>query len=591
MIPRAPYNFVPLPNIIVPTDGRTNSNDQYLEDYYSGYINITIKNKTPIFIGGKNSGTEDSRKIKFFKRGSELCIPGSSVRGLLRTMTEIFSFSNISFVDRSKILFHRNIGNSRYRNKVLTGSVPKCKPGYIVKTKGDNYGIFKAAEFNINGQLESIFRFNGQYQGRKFNVNGLNIDVKEHSSRQIWFEPTRSKDHPHRGRKLKYALISPNKLSITEKDTFERGTIIVTGKMHTRKHMNWIIGSKTDQWINVPAEVIHDYVNDSSRDGNINIIKACDKENEIVPCFYITNGHKDKDGSPEIISIGHTPIQRIAYKNNIGSFIKPDKNKLDIAQGMFGSTDASICGKLQFEDCLCKDEYKLENGVAKTLSSPKPTTYLHYLEQNKSGTKDWDSNDTKLRGNKLYWHSKHSWKSTKAPSKVNSILNVLEESKDFKGRINFNNLSKVELGCLITVLNLPENHCYKIGMGKSIGMGSIEITSDISLINRKSRYEKVFDVGEQEIKLNSASYELPDKDFKSYKIAFESYLEEHGVNTPLHIDSRIKNFLSLLKWDDEKLETTRWKTMTTYMDLKDFKRAKKDKMVLKSSIYYDSSQS
>lgn len=66
-----------------------------------------------------------------------------------------------------------------------------------------------------------------------------------------------------------------------------------------------------------------------------------------------------------------------------------------------------------------------------------------------------------------------------------TIIKPIKRNIKFKSRIRFENLTKEELGALLFVLDLPENHYHKIGMGKPLGLGSIEIKPSLFIVDRK----------------------------------------------------------------------------------------------------------
>ncbi|MBF0502754.1 MAG: TIGR03986 family CRISPR-associated RAMP protein [Candidatus Riflebacteria bacterium] len=97
----APYNFVPLPEKILIPDESSSSALKY-----SGEIDLSIKTETDLYVRcGVRPGQEKSEnpfknpfRQEFFHRGNpELpVIPGSSFRGMLRSLVEILSFSRMA---------------------------------------------------------------------------------------------------------------------------------------------------------------------------------------------------------------------------------------------------------------------------------------------------------------------------------------------------------------------------------------------------------------------------------------------------------------------------------------------------------------
>ncbi len=102
MIP-SPYLFVPLAKkVYFPDWADFVSMDVPFEDGISGTIDITIEAKTPIYIrngGVHKKGVEklnDPEYLSFFKTpDGRYAIPGTSVKGMLRSVIEIASFGKI----------------------------------------------------------------------------------------------------------------------------------------------------------------------------------------------------------------------------------------------------------------------------------------------------------------------------------------------------------------------------------------------------------------------------------------------------------------------------------------------------------------
>ena len=116
----------------------------------------------------------------------------------------------------------------------------------------------------------------------------------------------------------------------------------------------------------------------------------------------------------------------------------------------------------------------MAEGFPKILSSPKPTTFQHYLTQSNDHIRDLNhyNRPAAIRGNKLYWHkSGKNWEETDQKeidyhATQYTKIKPVRPGVQFKGRIRFENLSDIELGALLFVLDLPEGCSHKLGMGK-----------------------------------------------------------------------------------------------------------------------------
>ncbi len=386
---------------------------------------------------------------------------------------------------------------------------------------------------------------------------------------------------------LKYAKLVSVSETQNQQHT-QKGFIIASGEFGNKKHMHWVINEHEDKYITIEDTVIKEYKDDSSRDERADLLKMLETHSEGVPCFYIidTKGRVISLGHTGMFRLAYT--RTIGDHIPIPTQSK-EKSITDIAETIFGN-EKTFAGRVFFGDALLthKQEDVLEENIPQILSNPKPTTFQHYLVQT---AENLDNHPRKLanhnspnpiRGNKLYWHKTgENWQETKisfTQDKFKDILmkNKLNEKsfgdslqhkdqnkeidlkklpdnlkpiilkaigiyetqhtkikpvnkdKTFSGKIRFENLSDIELGALLFALKLPEG-CYpKLGMGKPLGLGSVQITPHLFLSNRKTRYEKLFAEWEQLIPESTTQ----GKDITHFKKTFaEHILKGIGKNT------------------------------------------------------------
>ena len=117
----APYNFVPLNDKIfyppwVSEDALKNIHDVPFEDGESGVIELEITAKSPIFIKDSKNPSEFCHSIN--ENGDkEYYIPATSIKGMIRNVLEIMSFSAMNFIDDKK--YSMRDFTDEYKNKVL----------------------------------------------------------------------------------------------------------------------------------------------------------------------------------------------------------------------------------------------------------------------------------------------------------------------------------------------------------------------------------------------------------------------------------------------------------------------------------------
>jgi len=542
----APYNFIPLNEKVVYSQWEWNNIpgfQSYSKDKLSGEIKVTIQTITPVFIRGMKKRIEDEKQknSEFYKINENAAIPGTSLRGLTRNMLEIISFGKFNNFE-DKTLFYRglaDISSLRKEYNINMSSVDgksikyKFNAGYLQKN-GFDYQIIPAVKNENNVQFERFKMDNSE-------------------------------------KKLKFTFFKQPDGSFK----------VFSGPMGNKKK-GWLI-YKPDyntKAITIPEEDIEsyklDFENKVQSDKSENLLEKC-KNTNIVPCFYVRwKDSKEKDR----VAFGHTGFFRLAYNKSIDDhvpqFLKKT-DKPDMSEAIFGDTE-HIASRVAFEDANFvgdKNNCFEQTTSPKILSSPKPTTFQHYLEQPeglktpKNKLNHWNRN-TPIRGHKLYWHKENaSWSEGKIINDTqHTIITPIKKGATFEGLIRFENLTEVELGALLFTLELKENLCHKIGMAKPLGLGSIKIKPTLKLIDRQSekgRYTSLFSTDQWHTAQNT------EKDHKQYVQKFEKYIcEQLGKkDASLWETERMQELKEMLDW--EKTSIPGWNNKTDYLQLAEFK--------------------
>ncbi len=584
----APYNFVPLNKQAVTLD-KPDSFDKYYGN--TGYIDVEIKTKTPIYI--RRSGKEgEAGNSDFYRQAGKYRIPGSSLRGMIRTMIEIASWSRFGYSiagdneGKGIRYFYRTFESKYVKNDYsqciiggdkTSGFYSKVKAGYFYKKGLNSYEIRPASIIGTN----QIFRVEddlvaGQGLNERISIkdpksNGfkLNRDHYKEKSEHVYFEYDEEAVHKHTVL-MKYAKVTSIRRYDGNPKTDEEfeGYLICSGYMPSNKkgkHLHWVIFHED---INAKILEISKDLMDSYKDDYDRIKSAKGNKESIIkrnatPCFYLT----DKRG--DIESFGFTGHFRIPYKKRITDFLpKYTQDGVDIAESIFGVKN-NFMTRVFFEDALLAensaDKVTTSCKIPKILSGPKPTSFQLYLEQSANGMKNYND-QTQIRGNKLYWHQDgNNWEEDKSIIKKSDTqhteIKPINAGAEFQGRIRFENLSDVEIGALLFVLDLPEGLAHKIGMAKPLGLGSIRINVKLYLSDRGNRYKNLFaewnGLREKSGKVNQFKQE-----FEKYII---NKIGEH--KSSLWETDRLKELKRMLYFvpkpyaDDIK-----------YMDLKQFKK-------------------
>lgn len=533
-VARAPFSFVPFPNKVFLTE-YAESFDRFVEGFYSGYVDLTVTCETPTYV---RSGfvvdadpEADGLNMDFFNHGNPLepVIPGSSVRGAIRALVEIMAFGKMRWVSDRKLVYREvaasdSLGHLYRRQFAETDSMgvftypsKNLKAGYLRSLPQGGYVIQPAVEH------EGVSFVRVDYETVRDIAPPNEVRVKE-----VWVEPVPRKVHggedPGTGKKtrqVKMALATNVLETKPDSETkMKKGFLVVTtdltrpgGRRNpTDKHMHCIIYEPDEEpakTIPIPEDMWQCFEDDEAANKEGARRRRLDPGKPGGdPVFYLV----DRDG--RISFFGPTLLFRLPYPNSIGDYIPAHlKNEQghDLAEAIFGTVDGDriVRGRVLFGDLRWVDDGLNPywgDGIdvsPKILSTPKPTAFQEYLTQRVPDDKKklwhWgsDPDGTTLRGHKLYWHKpwdrERYWELEPVHDSQHTIIRPVKPRTKFRGRIRFDNLTSLELGALLSAINLPEHMRHKLGMGKPLGMGSVRLQGELHLVDREARYKVMFD--------------------------------------------------------------------------------------------------
>src|SRR5262249_52978553 len=179
---------------------------------------------------------------------------------------------------------------------------------------------------------------------------------------------------------------------------------------------------------------------------------------------------------------------------------------------------------------------------------------------------------TVIRGYKAYWHRprvpeselflpdlvrENDARQEYAAWKQMTIIRPARPGTTFKGRLHFENLTDLELGALLTVLQLPPGMRHRLGMGKPLGLGSVRLTAALHLTDRAARYATLFEESGR-LATGERTAEETEQTAARCRKTFDTAVRTHyranstGPQPPLdNIWSipRLRALAALLEWD------------------------------------------
>lgn len=447
----APYNFVPYEDYAIapPADGEARR--------WSGEIICSLEALTPLLVSGRQTGSEyAAADCRFMQVAGKNIIPGTAVKGMLRSLVEILAFSGLQPVTRKK-LFWREVAEPFY-----TQMFPGEPLGGFLRKRGADYFLRPARVTPADAEAAA------PAGTEKVRTGGF--PKKGGGSSRSYFFDLPVNDAP--GEALDVEIV--------------------------RRLMQQMTPKQEALW---PEE---------KREKRMKAAPG-------LPVFYRT----DEDG--KIAELGFCRFFRLEYKYSPYDLAWPDEHREtgpDIAETIFGyagkkSAIRNLRGRIAIEPFgITGTDYR-PGGVHVVLGGPKPTCLPFYLVQNpddimviSGGSKNkrtppsmrnYNEKTSRLRGRKLYWHHDMDERSFlpevpegNANIKTRSCLHPLAAGATGQFRIHVDHLADTELGCLFEALELREASAHRLGMGRSLGFGSVRIRIlAASLADSRQKYQSL----------------------------------------------------------------------------------------------------
>jgi len=369
----------------------------------TGKIQCSIYPRTHLFIPNTTNSDvlnvkNDHKNYDFYSyndltgqidpKCSEPVIPGSSIRGEIRSLYEALTNSCFSTVTNDKILYKR---------------MPNPGEAGVLAMENDRLILYKAKKYMacyIPCQNDNCNKkFNGEIVGKHFNKSKLSEGQKVFFKADV---PYRSKRNNHHMPCIVTEICTCTNPATGYTKNFKEGYVL-KGEPFSKKHHFSIIEKSTE----FPAlrEVLREekemleQVLDSYDDPKINkakehkhYIEYSQKLKEVfekggeIPVFY-----KDINKS---LYLSPACISKEVYKNKISSLLKngnynPCNDESDICPAchLFGSVrnTLNVPGRLRFSDARIDYNGSFENlfedyQTLKELSSPKLSSTEFYLQ-------------------------------------------------------------------------------------------------------------------------------------------------------------------------------------------------------------------
>lgn len=460
-----PYNFIPLSSKCT----RHKSEDK---KNYTGYIQCELETYTPlIMIDPSICKLKKEHKVysQTYMIDNIPFIPGSELRGMIRSKFETLTNSCMSSSNPNLPFYGRYNGNMR-RPGLLDFSNPKeiklyeCKMYKVFgniqgKVSGDkikfNINEKKQIEINENGSYEGYLKIGEEFREKNaihiFVCSKLigNIDNADNfremynEIHEIYFNNLKKRNH----KSYTESLYRPVWFEKRSKDNYVYFSFGQNGQTKYQRHFKDLIE---------PSYL------------------PCDDINQLCEaCTLFGTVNKDKNiASSSKIRVGDARAVLIS-----------DTDKYFIDEGVITLSELASPKYTNPEFYLI--QYK-KNGVANL--KPKLQWNVDFqsrFNMNKAQMIPFEDGQVKIRGRKEYWHFKPKLSDfpklndphNKQKKKRNVSVQPIKENIKYEFKVYFNDITEEQLEHLNMAICLENDSrfMHKLGLGKPLGFGSVKV--------------------------------------------------------------------------------------------------------------------
>lgn len=491
-----PYNFVSLGGEVE----RADIDDAKRE--VTGYISCTLTTKTPLAI--LDHEYENVRKEQnehkiydFFKVNGKPVIPGSEIRGVIRSAYEAVTNSCMSVCNVS----------------ILSARHPFPRNPGILIFQDDHWELYEADKYMLKtsdrGNDKNNIKYDVETRNGRVYIKGTNYTtgsvVKFNAGNQYIHIDKKT------GKKREIGSTVYDICSGTE------GVLLLWEYIENKHHNSifvkqdkYVACDNLDKAVDDFAVLMDMYIEHDE------IYKqyqyTLKKDGNMYPVWYESVGR--------IIYLSPACISRTVFDNRLEDLIGSHKkctNRNDLCPacrlfGMIGET--SLGSRLRFADAHTKRQVTADDYntiTLKELANPK-TTAVEFYTYRPRDAQTWNYDykttgytmnrgkaepvrqlaQTQIRGRKFYFHGDLR-NENEARTRRNSTVSLLKPDIAFSFKLYFDGISNNQLKQLVWLLCIGENQTdgkmrHKIGHGKPIGLGSVKITVD-EVMTRKIAVE------------------------------------------------------------------------------------------------------
>lgn len=474
-----PYHFVPLSKWVYQPDwAHLVSHDHPLERGLSGRIELTLKNDSPLCVGGARESGSNAVKWLRSPDGKPI-IPATSIKGMLRSVLEIATFSKFQNVDNARFSYRDISPKSHYLDNVIGSS--KVNAAWLKFNSDKQKWELRDAKY-----LKITHKDINQLLGTRIKNDMEAVD----KYRQVPLTKTIHGKANESNTKL--IEVNGKGLGVSGHAVFCNNRVKGKGTPESYEFSYFFYNEEEPKTYDSLVSLVEDF-EFSHDEKQLNYLKANANPELGIPVFVLRDKRKGT-----LKSIGLAQMPRVGYQYSTEDLILAhsiwhrSEAMFDFSELIFGTIreqGLSLRSRVSFTDLLACSQVSMKEYSNLVLNSPKPTFQNAYLEARQGKADSYDNKGAVLSGWKRYIAKDIKpeeviQKPENDNHNVRSSIETVQGGATFAGELYFHNLLPEELGALLWALQLGNSNetVHLMGHGKPLGFGRIRIQSKLDII-------------------------------------------------------------------------------------------------------------
>ncbi|HPQ94480.1 MAG: hypothetical protein KDI44_09160 [Thiothrix sp.] len=480
----------------------------------SGKITCTLKTRSPLIVGGQQTASDKHGKepgiVKpYFDKDKKLAIPGNSLRGMVTTVAETISHSSL------RVLYDMQEGF--YSTRMLTGEAFE-NIGLLLK-KENGWYIFPLEKEPSLGKYDDeddrhFFDAHQCFHHRHNNERHIDGVLYIRGWHKDMPKKLRETYLPWDGKIVEKDLLPVDEAVVAQLESMLR---------ESREHKRKQDPDDDFPWLPKGYEAHEGRSWDKGKslvlDGDLIYYKSSfrlrERKTVVTQLSYSAIGRRAVDGA-----LADAFARAAGDDRSILPWGAPKRDhSLTPAEALFGVVEdkpadqaRNLASRVRFSDARLLSDAStalLPEKLLKVLNSPKPPSPTLYFSNPRHpgyiSKSDLNLNVHEPNGRKRYLphpdaidpqdeeQRRFHFEANTGRQDYKAHLHLkgqpVRTGAAFEFEVSFENLAPKELELLHCSLQPVEGFIHRLGLGKPLGLGHVEIVqADISVIDRQQRY-------------------------------------------------------------------------------------------------------